>query len=142
MSSIYTWVYWICIRDHAVLMIKKARGPYIGLYDLPGWGIEFWEHIEQALEREILEETWVGLISKAFVGNNEYLCEYINPMGQPKSSHHIGFYYSVELENEEVKTSPDGEDSLGALWIPIDELSIDSVSPIAYPMIQKVVSPL
>jgi ADP-ribose pyrophosphatase YjhB (NUDIX family) len=88
-------------------MIKKARWPYTGMYDLPGGWIEFLEYIEQALGREIMEETWVSLVSKIFIWNNEYFCEYTSRKGIQKEFHHIGFYYAVDLEDKEVKTSPD-----------------------------------
>ncbi|MGE5672489.1 MAG: NUDIX domain-containing protein, partial [Mycobacterium leprae] len=46
----FTWVretrngaYGVCIVDGRVLVIRKAKGPYKGLYDLPGGGIEFGE---------------------------------------------------------------------------------------------------
>ncbi len=41
MNPIYTGVYGVYIQNAQILLIKKARGPYRGMYDLPGGGIEF-----------------------------------------------------------------------------------------------------
>lgn len=49
-------VYGICIKNNAVLLIKKSRGPYKGMYDLPGGRMESGETIEEGLKREFMEE--------------------------------------------------------------------------------------
>ena len=40
-----------------ILLIEKSRGPYKGLYDLPGGSLEPGENLEQTLVREVKEET-------------------------------------------------------------------------------------
>jgi len=137
MNNIYMWVYGIYIENDKLLLIKKARWPYIWMYDLPGWGIEYWETIYDCLKREIYEETWTKLIDSQFIWNNEFICNYINPKNEPRKSHHIWFYYKVNLEYKNIKTWPDGEDSLGAEFIDISELDKTQLSPIAKPMIEK-----
>ncbi len=139
MSHIHIWTYWIYIKDNAILLIKKARWPYIWMYDLPGWWIEFWESIDECLKRELVEETWTQLLHSDFIGKNEYICDYITPQNKAETSHHIGFYYSVDLWYTDIKTTPDWEDSLGAEFIELSELSNITLSPIAEPMIQKVI---
>lgn len=57
-------VYGICTKGDEVLVIKKGRGPYKGLYDLPGGRIEFGERIEIAIKREFEEE--VAVIVSAY----------------------------------------------------------------------------
>ena len=59
-------VYGICIKDDQVLVIKKGRGPYKGLYDLPGGRIEFGEKAEEALRREFEEEVSVAVSKQIF----------------------------------------------------------------------------
>ncbi|MDP2091299.1 MAG: NUDIX domain-containing protein [Candidatus Gracilibacteria bacterium] len=140
MNNIHMGVYGIYIENDKILLIKKARGPYIGMYDLPGGGIEYGETISECLKREIYEETGTQLLNCNFIGNNEYICEYMNPKNEPKKSHHIGFYYKVELSYENIKTGPDFEDSLGSEFIDIKELDQIKLSPIAKPMIEKALS--
>jgi 8-oxo-dGTP pyrophosphatase MutT (NUDIX family) len=40
-----------------ILVMKKMRGTYNGLFDLPGGSVELHETFEEALEREVYEET-------------------------------------------------------------------------------------
>jgi 8-oxo-dGTP diphosphatase len=44
-------------RDGKVLIVRRARAPAHGLYTLPGGGVELGETLEQAVIREIREET-------------------------------------------------------------------------------------
>jgi ADP-ribose pyrophosphatase YjhB (NUDIX family) len=44
-------------RDDRVLIVRRARPPAHGLYTLPGGGVELGETLEQAVIREIQEET-------------------------------------------------------------------------------------
>ena len=44
-------------RDDRVLLVRRARSPGKGFYSLPGGRVEFGETLQQALEREVDEET-------------------------------------------------------------------------------------
>ena len=44
-------------RDGKVLIVRRARPPAHGLYTLPGGGVELGETLEQAVIREVREET-------------------------------------------------------------------------------------
>lgn len=135
-NKIYLGVYGLYIKDGAILMVKKGRGPYIGLYDLPGGGLDFEEKIEECLKREIKEETGAMTISYEFICNNEYFCTDTKDNLQ-KDFHHIGIYYSVDLSYESLKVVPDGEDSLGSIFVPIKDLNRQNTSPISYSVIKK-----
>jgi len=45
-KRIYIGVYGIIINEGKILFIKKSRGPYKGMYDLPGGGVEYGESFE------------------------------------------------------------------------------------------------
>ena len=55
-------VYGSIIKDDKILLIKKARGPYTGMYDLPGGSQEKGESHADTLKREIKEETGCDVI--------------------------------------------------------------------------------
>lgn len=128
-------VYGILIKDKKILLIKKSRGAYRGMFDLPGGGVEFGEKIEDALKREFKEETGITLSDYSFFSNNEYFCDYINDANEPKKLHHIGIYYIVSASFDKIKTDSDGHDSLGAEFISITELDKIEIAPIAKKMI-------
>jgi ADP-ribose pyrophosphatase YjhB (NUDIX family) len=50
----------LIIRRNSILLVQRARNPLKGYWSLPGGVIETGERIEEALHREVLEET--GLI--------------------------------------------------------------------------------
>lgn len=57
----------ICNEDK-VLLIKRERGDFIGLYGLPGGKVEECEHIDVAIEREISEELGLHLKFNRLLG--------------------------------------------------------------------------
>ena len=133
-------VYGILIQDNKILLIKKSRGVYKGMFDLPGGSIEFGEKVEEALKREFIEETGITLNDYNFIGHNEYFCDYLNGSNESRQLHHLGLYYKVFASFDKIKSDPDGQDSLGAELIDINNLDQVKVSPIALKMIQKVLN--
>ena len=131
-------VYGICLHEDKVLVIKKSRGPYKGLYDLPGGRVEFGEKVEVTLQREFEEEVGVSSLKEIkFIGYNEYFCEFTNDASEVKNFHHVGLYFTVSCNVADIKTEADGHDSLGAVLVSLKELSLENCSQIAYEMVQK-----
>lgn len=126
-------VYGIYIKDNNILLIKKSRGPYRGMYDLPGGGIEQGETMEECLKREFMEEVGCEIFGQTFLSENEY----VTPNYKGKPFRHFGTYFIVSLSSSDIKTGSDGEDSLGAEFISLDCLDKIEISPIAKPMIMK-----
>jgi len=56
-------IYGCLKRDSSILLIKKARGPYEGMYDLPGGSPEQNETNEETFIREVKEETGLDVTS-------------------------------------------------------------------------------
>lgn len=133
-------VYGVLINENKILLIKKSRGAYKGMFDLPGGGIEFGEKAEEALKREFIEETGVILKDYAFISHNEYFCDYLNDTNEPRALHHLGLYYKVSALFDKIKTDADGQDSLGAEFIDINDLDKIKISPIARPVIEKIIN--
>jgi ADP-ribose pyrophosphatase YjhB (NUDIX family) len=55
-------------RDGKVLIVRRARPPAHGLYTLPGGGVELGETLEEAVIREIREETSLEIEPVELVG--------------------------------------------------------------------------
>jgi 8-oxo-dGTP pyrophosphatase MutT (NUDIX family) len=89
--------------------------------------------MEEGLKREFIEEVGCELSGQTFLSENEYTTP--DYMGKP--FRHFGTYFVVALSSEDIKISPDGEDSLGAEFVSLDKLDQVEVSPIAKPMILR-----
>ncbi len=55
-------------RDGRVLIVRRARPPAHGLYTLPGGGVELGETLEEAVIREVREETALAIAPVALAG--------------------------------------------------------------------------
>lgn len=130
-NHFHVGVYGILVIDRKVLMIKKSRGAYKGKYDLPGGKIEFGEETEEALRREFIEETGITIDSYKFLGYQEHFQTYKNEENRAKKLHHIGLYFHVSAKKQEIKSGPDGRDSLGAEFIDTKKIKDLKVAPIA-----------
>ncbi len=58
-------------RDGRVLIVRRGRPPAHGLYTLPGGGVELGETLEEAIIREVREETGLAITPLALVGFRE-----------------------------------------------------------------------
>jgi ADP-ribose pyrophosphatase YjhB (NUDIX family) len=58
----------LVVRDGRLLVTRRAREPFAGWLDLPGGFIEPGEHPEQAVRRELLEETGLAVDVGALAG--------------------------------------------------------------------------
>ncbi|MHB9144556.1 MAG: NUDIX domain-containing protein [Symbiobacteriia bacterium] len=118
----YIGAYGVLVRGGNVLLIHKARGPYTGTLDLPGGGLEYGETPEQAVVRELAEETGQAVKVTGVLPPFSLLLE---------DQHHLGFVFEVALvEQRDLLTDADGQDSAGAVWVSVDGLSATASSPL------------
>jgi ADP-ribose pyrophosphatase YjhB (NUDIX family) len=61
------------IRDGRVLVARRARGPALGIWTMPGGVVEAGETLTEALVREIAEETGMTIEPVALAGHREVL---------------------------------------------------------------------
>ena len=123
--------YGIITNNNHIALIKKGRGGYTGLYDLPGGGIEHQETPKDALIREIMEEVGAKVTDYKLldvISNNivwEIKKNYYEDL------HHIGVIYLTTIENNQIKEDPDGIDSLGAAWHDLNSVDLNKLTPFA-----------
>ena len=61
------------IRDGHVLIARRAKGASTGHYTLPGGVVEAGETLQQAIVREIAEETGMTIEPVALAGDREFI---------------------------------------------------------------------
>ena len=102
MKSIRTWVYALLKYKDKIVVIKKWRWPFKGLYDLPWWKIEHGEKNIDSLKREIQEEVWLKnrdfKIEKLLSVEEDFVKHIWE--GKEKDEHIIAIIYLVNITNE------------------------------------------
>jgi ADP-ribose pyrophosphatase YjhB (NUDIX family) len=61
------------IRDGRVLIVQRARSPAAGLFTLPGGVVECGETLEEAITREVREETALTIEPVGLAGHREVI---------------------------------------------------------------------
>ncbi|HEY8496421.1 MAG TPA: NUDIX hydrolase [Limnochordales bacterium] len=125
-------VYALVTCNSDVILIRKAKGPYTGKWDLPGGGIEFGESPLEALSRELREETGLGYTKAQLMDVASNRFTHTLPDGTQEEFHHVGVLYRVTVESTAgLKSEPDGLDSLGSTVVPLQEALALDLTPFA-----------
>lgn len=109
----------LIVRDGKLLMVKSGRGYYYSV----GGRLKFGETAEDAVVREVFEETGVKLKAArlAFVQENYFANDTPAKLGKPV--YEIGFYFRMEVppDLEPVRMTVDeGESSERLCWVSPD----------------------
>jgi len=111
--------YAVSITNDAVLLARIASGyPGEGKWTLPGGGVEWGEHPDDTLVREVHEETGFAVTRFSLLGINSQVFTASTHHG---SLHAIRMLYDVPLEGEPSVTEIDGSVD-AAVWMPLDDL--------------------
>ena len=125
--GIYGWIQ----KGNEILVIRKSRGPYKGLLDLPGGRPNHGEPLLDALTREIHEETAIVANKYFFLGNFSFLISYKDSEGLQKELYHIALIYKVtHFDSKGYNSSIIDEDVNGSLWINRDDIGKENSSPL------------
>ena len=128
-KSTHVGAYGFIIRNDEIALIKKARGGYTGLLDIPGGGIEHLETPVEALKRELMEEAGVTVKNYELITATSRSIKWQMTKTIIEDLHHIGILYKVEVVEDTVKQEADGLDSNGCNFYKIKDLSKKELTP-------------
>jgi len=112
----------VVFKDERVLLVQRGRPPGAGQWAIPGGNVKLGETLQQAAEREVLEET--GIIIRA--GEPTYTCDAIVRDARGAVSFH---YVIVDLEAEYVSgTLRPADDAADARWVAAHDLDSLTIS--------------
>ena len=92
------------IKDGKILLIERKNEPFKGKWALPGGFVEYGEKVEDAVVREVNEET--GLDTKII----DIVGVYSDPSRDPRG-HIVTVVYLLEILDGEIKGSDDAADA-------------------------------
>jgi len=123
----------IVIKDDRVLLVKRSKPPGEGLWAIPGGRVELGETLQQAAEREIMEEAGLTIQAKDPV----YTFEVIEPDDAGRPRFH---YVIVDLiaEYVEGELNP-GDDVSEARWVTPQDLESLPISQSTREVLKNVV---
>ncbi len=119
----------IIVKEDKILLIKRAYEPNKGLWSIPGGLVRLGESLEEALKREVKEETGVSIEVKdvAFVGEEIFKENDIK-------YHYIIVDFLAKIICGEFKAGSDAE---AVKWFSFDEIGEECVE-----FVRKIVNKL
>ena len=124
-------VYGICINNYNKILISKENYSGHSIVKFPGGGLEYGEGTIDCLKREFREELNVEIkIIEHFYTTDFYQLSAFN-----KNDQIISIYYTIELENQIIKST----NNININWLSLNELKADHF---IFPIDQKVASML
>jgi 8-oxo-dGTP diphosphatase len=112
----------VVFKDERVLLVRRGQPPAENLWAIPGGSVELGETLQEAAEREILEET--GITIRA--GEPVYTFDVIDRDRIGKIRFH---YVIVDLSADYIAGKPKaGDDAIEASWVRVQEIDELQVS--------------
>jgi len=113
----------VIINDHKVLLVKRAHAPARGQWAIPGGRVEAGETLQQALKREIREETGLDID----IGPLAHVFDLIERSAAGLLTRH---YVIIDYEATIVGgTLQAGDDALKIDWFGSKDLPNTNISP-------------
>ena len=98
-------------RDHKLLMVRRKKDPFKGSLSFPGGKVDEGERVEDALKRELKEETNLDIEPTDILG------VYSDPSRDPRG-HRIYITFIATIKSGDAKAADDAE---SIEWLSINE---------------------
>lgn len=122
----------VVIRDGKILLVKRGIAPSKGLWAIPGGALELGETLQQAAEREILEETGVTIRAREPV----YAFDFFERVdGGRIRFHFVIVDVAADYISGEVKGA---DDALDARWLAPSDIDPLPVSENTIKLLRKI----
>ena len=116
----------VVFKGPEILLIRRGKPPFKGHWSIPGGGIHYGERLEDAVHREVREETGVTIEILGFLKVYEFLpqtypiCE--PPTGGASQENSYAMHYlMIDFMAEWISGIPvAGDDAADALFVPVD----------------------
>ena len=106
------------VTDSSILLVQEAKGPYAGCWGLPKGHVEPSESIENAVLRELLEETNIEGNVSGFIG-----------LRTTQTRHGVGLFLCYKITADNFDTKPQEDEISDIRFFSSDEFdSIEWVS--------------
>jgi 8-oxo-dGTP diphosphatase len=102
----------IIVRDDCLLLIKRGNAPEAGRWAPPGGAIEVGETIQEAVVREVAEETGLAGVCGPLVGWVERLSD---------DYHYVILDFEVTLLDDDEPCA--GDDAVEVAWVPLADVA-------------------
>lgn len=111
-----------------VLLVRRGQEPLRGQWSLPGGAVELGETLQDAIAREVREETGLAIRPRGIVKTFERIDR--QPDGRIRF-HYVLIDYLCELENLSGQTQPQAAtDVTEVQWVPLRDLAHSAEFPV------------
>lgn len=111
-----------------ILLIQRGKAPHYGRWMVPGGTLEWGETLEDAVRREVREETGIDIEIETFVE----IIEAITP--GPDGFHYVIMDYAAHPVSGSLAAD---SDALDAVWAPAESLESYDLTPELLRVIEK-----
>ncbi len=94
----------IIIQKNKLVLIKRGKPPFEGRYALPGGFVEYNEKVQDAVVREIMEETGLKTTVKDMLG------VYSDPKRDPRG-HTVSVVFELDVKGGQLRSGSDAKDA-------------------------------